>query len=201
MILLLIVVTPYKPLDRQLMETILERQTLIDYLLIRTPISQDEQYQWIKALIEAGFSKGKVMIHTDVALAERLNIRNIHFREGDVHAEKTKRMNPSYHVTMSVHDEEHVRLAHKWQLDFGIYGHLFPSNSKKGKAPRTDAEITKALDIGFPLVAIGGINMNTIHQVPQAFIGFACIEAFFSKTKQDMHNLLEKWVIHKERSG
>ena len=58
----------------------------IDGLLFRTPMSAFELQGFIVQLIEAGFPKDKIIIHSHFKLLKALNLQCIHFKENDEEA-------------------------------------------------------------------------------------------------------------------
>lgn len=190
-----IAVTPYEHLTDEHITRLLNIEAYINGCVLRTPMLHESFNQWITELIERGYPRSKIIIHSDFDSAEKFNISQIHFGEGDDLAHKIKENDSKMKVSMSVHHPESIWLAKKWKLDYGLYGHLFPSKSKEGILPRTSQEIQEALSIGLPLVAIGGINQDTVQQVSSEFEDIAAIQSLMTgplSAVQDMYNLWQK---------
>ncbi|AVQ34251.1 thiamine phosphate synthase [Staphylococcus muscae] len=196
---MIIAVTPYELLTDQHIQRLNMIEPQIDGVLLRTPMTQLSLIEWLHALLQDEFPKSKVIIHTDITLAKRMGIQRLHFKEGDKQAFHLKETHPSYSVSMSVHHVESIIKAREHQLDFGLFGHVFPSASKQGKPPRTNAEVCAALSEQFPLIAIGGIDQHTVTQVNPKFIGMACIRSAFNIPIQVFDEMVQKWKMNKER--
>ncbi|MCS4486464.1 thiamine phosphate synthase [Staphylococcus americanisciuri] len=194
---MIIVVTPYENLTMKHIERLLCIAPRISGVILRTPMGQEMLAHWIVMLLDTGFPKSKVIVHTDITLAKRLGIRRLHFREGDTTAYRLKDQNPSYSVSMSVHCMASIIEARKHYLDFGIYGHIFSSASKPGQAPRTIEEQRQALSVQWPLIAIGGIDMATVSDVTSHFAGIACIRSAFETSKETFDVMVQQWQIIK----
>ena len=190
---MIIVVTPYEILTQTHIDRLLEIEDYIDGVILRTPTDRHMLVDWIDRLLREGFPRSKVIVHTDVTLAERFKIQRLHFREGDATAYVLKAQKPSYQVSMSVHSTEAIATARDRQLDFGIYGHLFMSASKPGQAPRTDVDIQQALSQHWPLVAIGGIDVASVKAVVPRFSGIACIQSAFAPSTSTFKEMVQQW--------
>lgn len=77
-------------------------------------------------------------------------------------------------VGVSVHSKEEALIAEKRGADFLIYGHIFPTDCKKGVEPRGTAALKNICDCaGIPVFAIGGINEENENLCFDA--GAACV--------------------------
>ncbi|MDX8045722.1 thiamine phosphate synthase [Gracilibacillus sp. S3-1-1] len=73
---------------------------------------------------------------------------------------------PHLLVGKSVHSLAEALDAEQQGADYLLYGHIFPSNSKRGAEPRgvaALAELTR--NVSLPVIAIGGIHTSNVHQV------------------------------------
>ena len=50
-------------------------------MLFRTSMNNEENKDMIQSLLQLGFSKDKIIIHSDVTLLEDLHLKRIHFKE------------------------------------------------------------------------------------------------------------------------
>ena len=71
----------------------------------------------IQSLLQLGFSKDKIIIHSDVTLLEDLHLKRIHFKENDTTAFTYKEAHPDICVSMSTHDVETVKRCYENGLD------------------------------------------------------------------------------------
>ncbi|MGV3274865.1 thiamine phosphate synthase [Staphylococcus sp. 11261D007BR] len=190
---MLLAVTPYEPLNHTHQGHLCEIEPLIDGVLLRTPMTQHDIKRWIEEITARGFPKEKLIIHSDIDLALMMHIHRIHFSQYDEKVKSIKTTYPQFVVSMSVHNVEAIQYAQQYEVDFGLFGHLFPTPSKPNQSPRTAEEIDHALATTLPLVAIGGINVTTVSNVPTHFSGIACIGALFNRPYNEVQQLSEQW--------
>lgn len=181
-----VAITPYRVLTQQDLIHYIEIESVIDTLIFRTPMEQDELTKFIENLIQAGFPKDKITIHTDTDLLQKLSLNAIHFREGDERAYNYKAEHPDVCVSTSSHNTQNAQTAKAHNLDYILFGHLFKTKSKPGKAPRTNSEIESVLNVNIPVIALGGINADTLNLVPKEFSGIAAISYF---REQDLETI------------
>lgn len=187
---MIIVVTPYEVLNYQHHQRLLLIEPYIDGVILRSPTDRKSLKGWIESLIYKGFPKRKIIMHSDVECAEALNIRRIHFREYEWPSELNVEV---WEVSMSVHSESAIEYAKLQGAKFGLYGHLFMTQSKPNQLPRTADEIAQALNRDLPLVAIGGINSTTIAEVSPKFSGIAMIDSAFHQKRQSFDAIVKQW--------
>ncbi|AMY06207.1 thiamine phosphate synthase [Staphylococcus condimenti] len=181
-----VAITPYRVLTQQDLIHYIEIESVIDTLIFRTPMEPKELINLIKNLMQAGFPKDKITIHTDTDTLQKLDLNAIHFREGDERAYNFKTANPDICVSMSTHNSQSAQAAEAHNLDYILFGHLFQTKSKPGKTPRTNSEIESVLNVNIPVVALGGINADTLSLVPKGFSGIAAISYF---REQDLETI------------
>ncbi|HEC2152138.1 thiamine phosphate synthase [Staphylococcus delphini] len=194
---MIIVITPYVVLDDWHIKRLCVIENRIAGVIIRTPMNRHALKQWLIRLLANDFPKSKVIIHTDIALAAELGISNVHFKEGDQRAASLKQAHPHYQVSMSTHSAAMVRNAKAQQLDFVLFGHLFPTSSKPDLPPRTQLEMDEVLAIDFPVVALGGITADTVQQISSHFTGIACISSAFGHKLQQFEKMIDNWSLKK----
>ncbi|PCF47676.1 thiamine phosphate synthase [Staphylococcus delphini] len=194
---MIIVITPYVVLDDWHIKRLCVIENRIAGVIIRTPMNRHALKQWLIRLLANDFPKSKVIIHTDIALAAELGISNVHFKEGDQRAASLKQAHPHYQVSMSTHSAAMVRNAKAQQLDFVLFGHLFPTSSKPDLPPRTQLEMDEVLAIDFPVVALGGITADTVQQISSHFTGIACMSSAFGHKLQQFEKMIDNWSLKK----
>lgn len=188
---MLIVITPFEILNEQHQQCLLHRASFIDGVILRTPMSDPALKLWIQMLLNQGFPKHKLIIHTRVALAQEFDIKRIHFREYDIPAHFNTK---AWQVSTSVHSPKAIRYALDKGAIWGLYGHLFQTESKHGLRPRTKAEVRHVLAQSLPLVAVGGINATTIANVSHQFIGIAMIRGAFNQKVSHVKQVRSIWM-------
>lgn len=189
-----IAITKYKNLTNEDVQHFLDISDGIDGLLFRTPMSSSDLSSFLKSLIEQGFPKSKIIIHSDVHLLEQLHLSHIHFREMDEDAFSYKSTHPEIEVSMSTHSIESVKAAYEHDLDYVFFGHIFKTPSKPNQLPRSKAEIQRVLEIPIPIYAIGGITEKTIPQLPHGFKGICAISFFMNASLQQIELLRKEWL-------
>lgn len=189
-----IAITKYKDLTNDDLQHFLDISDGIDGLLFRTPMSSSDLSSFLKTLIEKGFPKSKIIIHSDVHLLEQLHLSHIHFREMDEDAFSYKSTHPEIEVSMSTHSIESVKAAYEHDLDYVFFGHIFKTPSKPNQLPRSKAEIQRVLEIPIPIYAIGGITEKTIPQLPHGFKGICAISFFMNASLQQIELLRKEWL-------
>ena len=189
-----IAITKYKDLTNDDLQHFLDISDGIDGLLFRTPMSSSDLSSFLKTLIEKGFPKSKIIIHSDVHLLEQLHLSHIHFREMDEDAFSYKSTHPEIEVSMSTHSIDSVKAAYEHDLDYVFFGHIFKTPSKPNQWPRSKAEIQRVLEIPIPIYAIGGITEKTIPQLPHGFKGICAISFFMNASLQQIELLRKEWL-------
>lgn len=189
-----IAITKYKNLTNEDVQHFLDISDGIDGLLFRTPMSSSDLSSFLTSLIEKGFPKSKIIIHSDVHLLEQLHLSHIHFREMDEDAFSYKSTHPEIEVSMSTHSIESVKAAYEHDLDYVFFGHIFKTPSKPNQLPRSKAEIQRVLEIPIPIYAIGGITEKTIPQLPHGFKGICAISFFMNASLQQIELLRKEWL-------
>ncbi|AUW63285.1 MULTISPECIES: thiamine phosphate synthase [Staphylococcus] len=189
-----IAITKYKDLTNDDVQHFLDISDGIDGLLFRTPMSSSDLSSFLTSLIEKGFPKSKIIIHSDVHLLEQLHLSHIHFREMDEDAFSYKSTHPEIEVSMSTHSIESVKAAYEHDLDYVFFGHIFKTPSKPNQLPRSKAEIQRVLEIPIPIYAIGGITEKTIPQLPHGFKGICAISFFMNASLQQIELLRKEWL-------
>lgn len=192
---MLIAITHYKLLDSNDAAHFIQISPYIDRLILRTPMSDKELFPFLSILLESGFPKEKIILHSSIELLESFNLHAIHFKEHDGNAFKYKHQQPEVSVSMSVHSAEAVKKAQLNGLDFVLFGHIFDSSSKKDLPVRTLEEISEALSFDIPVIALGGVNLQTIRNMPSGFSGIAAISGFMNATIDQIIELRKEWRL------
>ncbi|MHD0396713.1 thiamine phosphate synthase [Staphylococcus simulans] len=183
-----VAITKFK-LTQAAIKHYVEISPVIDCLIVRTDLAT--QATDVERLLDAGFPKAKITAHSNIKLFENFDLKRIHFKEMDQRAFDVKRKYPDVCVSMSTHHQDTIQSAKNHHLDFVLFGHLFRTRSKPGIPPRTPSEISDALQVDMPIIALGGIHRDNLTQVPKAFNGIAAISFFLQHDLQTLHALKE----------
>ncbi|KON90158.1 transcriptional regulator [Sporosarcina globispora] len=124
-----------------------------------------ELYTGIQLLLKKGIPVNKIVINdrADVAWAFKTGVQ-LAYHSLSVHV--VKMHFPDILIGCSVHSPEEAEEAALHGADYLLFGHIYPTESKKGVPPRGIAAldaVKKSCDI--PVVAIGGINHGNVPEV------------------------------------
>ncbi|MGH0486422.1 thiazole tautomerase TenI [Bacillus mycoides] len=169
----------------ELVNVAMQIESEIDYLHIRErEKSTKELYEGVESLLGKGFPASKIVINDRIDIAILLNIPRVQlgYRSADVRLVKEKF---SYlHVGYSVHSLDEAIVAFKNGADSLVYGHVFPTDCKKGVPARGLEEITHmASCLSIPITAIGGITPeNTGDVLANGVSGIAVMSGIISSS-------------------
>jgi thiazole tautomerase (transcriptional regulator TenI) len=188
-----VAITPYKILNQLDIEHYKSILEYYDRLIIRTPMTTTQLIDWITTAIEHGISKDKLTVHSNVDVFIACAMKSIHFSEYHSALKNFKTQHPQAIVSMSTHSEESVIYAEQQQCDYVLFGHVFPTSSKPHQEPRSQREITQVLNKEIKVIALGGINIRTLAQLPRGFAGIAGISLFYNSDNQTLRKFIEEW--------
>jgi thiazole tautomerase (transcriptional regulator TenI) len=188
-----VAITPYKILNQLDIEHYKSILEYYDCLIIRTPMTTSQLIDWITTAIEHGISKDKLTVHSNVDVFIACAMTSIHFSEYHSALKNFKTQHPQAIVSMSTHSEESVIYAEQQQCDYVLFGHVFPTSSKPHQEPRSQREITQVLNKEIKVIALGGINLCTLAQLPRGFAGIAGISLFYNSNNQTLRKFIEEW--------
>ncbi|BCB35785.1 transcriptional regulator TenI [Bacillus cereus] len=169
----------------ELVNVAMQIESEIDYLHIRErEKSTKELYEGVESLLKKSFPASKLVINDRIDIAILLNIPRVQlgYRSTDVRSVKEKF---SYlHVGYSVHSLEEAVEAFKSGADSLVYGHVFPTECKKGVPARGLEEISDiARSLSIPIIAIGGITPeNTKDILASEVSGIAVMSGIVSSS-------------------
>ncbi|MGG3758471.1 thiazole tautomerase TenI [Bacillus anthracis] len=169
----------------ELVNVAMQIESEIDYLHIRErEKSTKELYEGVESLLKKSFPPSKLVINDRIDIAILLNIPRVQlgYRSTDVRSVKEKF---SYlHVGYSVHSLEEAVEAFKSGADSLVYGHVFPTECKKGVPARGLEEISDiARSLSIPIIAIGGITPeNTKDILASELSGIAVMSGIVSSS-------------------
>lgn len=169
----------------ELVNVAMQIESEIDYLHIRErEKSTKELYEGVESLLKKGFPASKLVINDRIDIAVLLNIPRVQlgYRSTDVRSVKEKF---SYlHVGYSVHSLEEAIEAFKDGADSLVYGHVFPTDCKKGVPARGLEEISDiAKSLSIQIIAIGGITPeNTWDVLASEVSGIAVMSGIVSNS-------------------
>jgi thiamine-phosphate diphosphorylase len=169
-----------------------ERLTLagqagVDLLQIREPdLSAAELSALVHEvrtrLVDAG-AGARIIVNERVDVALAAEADGVHLKSDSIPTALVRRHVPAgFLVGRSVHSVDEARAAEADGADYVIFGTVFPSGSKpRGhRAAGLDALAGVAQAVRVPVLAIGGISLNTVAAAAEAgAAGVAAIGLFF----------------------
>lgn len=167
----------------ELSSILLKIHPYVDYVQIREKSkSPQEIYLLCEELLKEGVPEHKIIVNDRLDVATLLSLTQVHLPANGLPATQVKMIYPKLSIGVSVHSQKEAVLAEKSQVDYMIYGHCYPTNSKKGKQPielSTISEIKRAT--ASPLYVIGGITEERIGELANLGAdGVAIMSAIFS---------------------
>lgn len=167
-----------------------ERLTLagqagVDLLQIREPdLSAAELGALVRDLRTRLADTGaRIVVNERVDVALAADAHGVHLKSDSIPTALVRRYVPAaFLVGRSVHSLDEARAAEADGADYLIFGTVFPSGSKP-RGHRTaglDALVAVAQAVRVPVLAIGGISLNTVATAAEAgAAGVAAIGLFF----------------------
>ncbi|MFD2679788.1 thiazole tautomerase TenI [Bacillus seohaeanensis] len=144
--------------------------------------SAREVYKIGKRLLTGGVPPGKIIINNRVDAAIALGVKGVQLGFHSLPVEVVKSVFPSLSVGKSVHSFQEAMQAEKEGADYILYGHVFPTNSKDGIAPKGMEELQKVTyHLNIPVIAIGGIKQkNVVKTMDTKVTGIAVLSGIFN---------------------
>ncbi|MGE7883909.1 thiazole tautomerase TenI [Bacillus sp. NPDC094077] len=168
-----------------LVNVAMQIESEIDYLHIRErEKSTKELYEGVESLLTKGFPASKIVINDRIDIAILLNIPRVQLGYRSVDVRLVKEKFSYLHVGYSVHSLEEAIVAFKNGADSLVYGHVFPTDCKKGVPARGLEEIADiARCLSIPIMAIGGITPeNTADVLTNGISGIAVMSGIVSSS-------------------
>jgi thiamine-phosphate pyrophosphorylase len=156
----------------------------IDLLQIREPdLSASELIGLIRDVRGRLGEASRVVVNDRVDVALAADADGVHLKSDSIPTALVRRQVPAgFLVGRSVHSVDEARAAAAEGADYVIFGTVFPSGSKP-RGHRTaglDALAAVAAAVPVPVLAIGGISLNTVAAAAEAGAGgVAAIGLFF----------------------
>ncbi|MDX8362021.1 thiazole tautomerase TenI [Cytobacillus sp. IB215316] len=129
-------------------------------------MSARDLYQTINQLIQRSVPLNKIVINDRIDVATIAEVGGVQLAYHSLSVGDVKRAFPKLRIGKSVHSIEEAVEAELQGADYVIYGHIYPTSSKKGviaKGVDSVEELKKQLSI--PLIVIGGIKPSHIPEL------------------------------------
>lgn len=136
-------------------------------------LSSGAFYQEAEAALLVARKLGvRVIINDRVDIALALNASGVHLGQDDIPAEAARKLlGPAAIIGLSVHNARQAKAATALPIDYIAAGPVFRTSSKHNPDPVLGLEGLRDIRLmvgSFPLVAIGGINLESAHAVFEA---------------------------------
>ncbi|RFU67520.1 thiazole tautomerase TenI [Peribacillus saganii] len=167
----------------KLASMIIQIKDIVDFIHIREKSKTSAELMSLLKLLENGkVDMAKMVINDRLDIACDKNIPTVHLPGHGLPVKMVRAKFPYLRIGRSVHSFEEAREAKDDGADYVLYGHVFETNSKKGKPPRGTSELTKIKKtLQIPVYAIGGITPARIKEIHQTKAdGIAIMSGIFS---------------------
>jgi thiamine-phosphate diphosphorylase len=157
----------------------------VDLLQIREPdLSAVETIDLIRDVrSRLGEASARLVVNDRVDVALAAEADGVHLKSDSIPTALVRRHVPAaFLVGRSVHAIDEARAAADEGADYVIFGTVFPSGSKPRGHRTAGLEALAAVSqaVGIPVLAIGGISLNTVAAAAEAgAAGVAAIGLFF----------------------
>jgi len=114
----------------------------------------------------------------DVALAT--DAQGVQLRTDSLSPADARRLNPEWWIGLSVHDLEQARAAQAAGAEYLVVGPVFATATHPDRAPLGVACLAEIVQLGLPVIAIGGVTLERIPELTRAgAYGAAAIRALW----------------------
>ena len=149
----------------------------VDSIVLREKELGEEEYEAlaIKVLDICREYKTECLLHQNIGIARKLGQAGIHLSLPA--AQKNKDILRDFKVVgISTHSLEQVQEAEKCNASYVFFGHVFPTDCKKGVPPRGLHFLEKIChNASVPVYAIGGITPQNAAQAVKAGAAGVCV--------------------------
>ncbi|SNZ17505.1 thiazole tautomerase (transcriptional regulator TenI) [Terribacillus aidingensis] len=183
MIIKLMAVTDGAHDTADLLRILLKVHPYVDYVQIREKNKPAGViYQLCRELVKEGVPGRKLWINDRVDVTLLLGLQQAHIPGRGLPLIELQKQYPDLQFGTPVHSLEEAVQAEAAGAAYSLYGHCFPTASKKGKAPQplsNLAEIRRRISI--PLFGIGGITIDRLAKLKALELdGAAVMSGIFS---------------------
>jgi thiamine-phosphate pyrophosphorylase len=164
--------TPAQPTDSLLSLAQRLAATGVQLIQLRAKRITAHQFQEIAtALIAAAPTNVKIIINDRPDIASITQAAGVHVGQEDLPVEAARKLCPTPQwVGISTHNLEQLRAASNTSADYIAVGPIYPTTTKENPDPVVGLDLIRAARklTRKPLVAIGGITINTAAEVFRA---------------------------------
>lgn len=135
----------------------------------------------VQRLYQHGVPRGKMVINDRVDVAVVMETSGIHLARHSLNVAAVKEKFSTMRIGCSVHTIEAAQEAQDAGANYCIFGHIFPTDSKKMLAARGLKYLRRLVEnLDVPIIAIGGISAKNVNEVIQTGVdGVAVMSGVF----------------------
>jgi len=142
----------------------------VDYFHIREKqMTAQQVYHMVDVVHKRGIPLSKIVINDRVDVAWSMKVSGVQLAYHSLEVDVVKRHFPQLRVGRSIHSLQEAREAFEHGADFGLYGHIYQTDSKPGLTPRGLEglkQLTQSTEL--PIIAIGGIKPQHVKAIIEA---------------------------------
>lgn len=135
----------------------------------------------------------KLIINDRVDIAHVCEITRVHLPSHGLEPAQIQKYFPAVKFGCSVHSVERAKIKEQEGADYLFYGHVYPTNSKKGLQARGLEKLAQVVkSVSIPVIAIGGITLDRMKDVQETGAkGIATMSGIFSS--KDYQNMAQQY--------
>ncbi|SMB92775.1 thiamine-phosphate pyrophosphorylase [Thermanaeromonas toyohensis ToBE] len=158
-------------LTRYPLEVLASQLEGIDFFQLREKeLPANELYRLACKLKKVLPATTKFLINDRVDIALAVQADGVHLGQTSFPVDVARRLlGPGKIIGVSVHDLTEAQRAALAGADYLLFGHVFPTESKKGLPPRGLTNLEEvARKVGIPVIALGGITPDRVRPCLEA---------------------------------
>ncbi|WP_164525404.1 thiamine phosphate synthase [Siminovitchia acidinfaciens] len=168
-----------------LARVMIEVEPFVDYFIIRERTKTAAEYiNLIGQLTEASVNKEKLIVNDRVDVAVATGINKVQLPGHGLTVQQVKINFSQFRAGRSVHSVKEALEANEAGADWLLYGHVFPTDCKRGLPARGLVELKKIVeDVPANIYAIGGIKPWHVAELCEIKIrGIAVMSSIFGSS-------------------
>jgi len=127
----------------------------------------------------------ELVLHQNISAAKRLGVWKIHLSVPML-VEHSEELKGFEQIGVSVHSVQQLETAKKYGADYVFYGHVFPTDCKKGVPPRGIQALHEICEqAAFPVYAIGGISPDNAAEALEAGADGVCVMSWGMQQREE----------------